>query len=38
VWLARDGVPFLIALEAPTNRLPILVEDAQVVFDSIAFD
>jgi hypothetical protein len=37
-WVDRDGTPFLLALEATSVRLPVVVEDAQVVVDNIAFD
>jgi hypothetical protein len=37
-WVDRGGTPFLLALEATSVRLPLLVEDSQVVLDSIAFD
>jgi hypothetical protein len=37
-WLDRNGTPFILALEAPAERLPIVVEDAAVVINSIVFD
>jgi hypothetical protein len=37
-WVDRAGAPFLPALEATSVRLPLLVEDAKVVVDSVAFD
>jgi hypothetical protein len=37
-WVDRDGTPFLLALEETTARLPLLVEDAQGLIASIAFD
>ena len=37
-WVDRAGRRSSWSLEATSVRLPLLVEDAQVVIDSIAFD
>lgn len=38
LWVDRDGIPFILALEAPTESFASFLSDSQAVIDSIAFD